>query len=583
MILLTGFYLERSAARRLELMQCLRANAAIDEIDEIHLLIEEAITPQYTASLAEELRHPKVRLLAHGRRATFNDFFAYANAHLTDRPTVLANADIYFDATLARLRDIDLQQRMLCLSRWDIQHDGSARFFEQPASQDAWIFLPPVDMADCDFALGTLGCDQRVSSEALKAGLGVSNPSRTVHANHLHLSGVRRYSEAQRLGGSYYSIAATYLETPWVWFVVTSRNRLAELQQSLPLMATQPRSTTVLIDYGCAQGSGAWAAGTSQYPQMVAAYVPDCGAYHGAAARNCGAARADDDGLLCFVDADCQVAPSLSTQLLALHRPGRYCVPDRAGPGWDNVLAVAKRDFDAVGGLDPALRGSGLEMADLRTRLAAAGLERRSFDADLVAHRPGVRDGAATEPAATRATRQVIHRAYQRAKAAIAAEAPTQAVSQVALDSIYRAIAAHHWTSAEVGGATVIGFQDTMGLQVNRLAPGVSSHVNEERPFEALPAALCGRQFTQVPASRVSPIHLRFLTPGKLLVLVGTDWEGQWPARNWLRVHGRREALPPVTTGVGTGFEVWSVGGDVGDEHTLPTQVMLVADELVRL
>jgi hypothetical protein len=344
----------------------------------------------------------------------------------------------------------------------------------------------------------------------------------------------------------------------------------------------QPRSTVVLIDYGCAIGSGAWAA--AKYPEVVARYVPDCGAYHGAAARNAGAAHADDDGLVCFVDADCLVAPILSAHLLALHRPGRYCVPDRAGPGWDTILAVAKRDFDAVGGLDSAFRGSGLEMAELRARMDAAGLERCSFDADLVAHRPGGRDGAAAaEPPATRAKRQAIHLAYQRAKAAIAAEAPTQAANQTTLDGIYRTIAAHHWASGEAAGATAIAFRDAMGLQVSRLAPGVSSHVNEERPFDGLHASLCGRQFTQVVASRVSPVYLRFLTPGKVLVLVGTDWDGQWPARVWLRAHGRREPLPPATTRAGTAFEVWSLGGDVGDEHTLPTQVMLVADELVRL
>ena len=581
MILLTGYYLERSAVRRTELMQCLRANAAAAEINEIHLLVEDAISPQQASSMAEELRHPKVKLIAHGRRATFSDFFDYANTYLAGHPTVLTNADIYFDSSLARLRDIDLIGRMLCLSRWDIQNDGSARFFEQPASQDAWVFLPPVRLTDCGFYLGKPGCDQRVSRQALEAGLTVSNPSRTIHACHLHLSAVRHYSEAERLGGSYHSIAATHLETPWVWFVITSRNRLADLRHSLPLLVAQTRSTTVLIDYGCAQGTGAWAA--PNFPQVVSRYVPDCGAYHGAAARNYGAALADDDGLLCFVDADCHVVPDLSAKLLALHGPSSYLIPDRTGPGWDNVLAVAKRDFDLLGGLDSAFRGAGLEMADLRTRLNAAGLECRVFNADLIAHRPGARGEAGTEPSVTRAARQAIYLAYRRAKAAIAVEAPTHGLSQPALHDIYRVIAAHHWASTEVGAPTVIGFQDTMGLRVNRLAPGVSSHVNDERPVDSLPPALRGRAFTQVVASPASPMHLRFLAPGKMHVLVGTDWDGQWPAREWLRAHGRREAVPLVTTRVGTAFEVWSLSGDAGDEYTVPTQVMLVADELVRL
>jgi hypothetical protein len=42
-------------------------------------------------------------------------------------------------------------------------------------------------------------------------------------------------------------------------------------------------------------------------------------------------------------------------------------------------------------------------------------------------------------------------------------------------------------------------------------------------------------------------------------------------------------ALPPVTTSGRASFEVWTLGGEVGDEHTLSTRVMLVADKLVRM
>jgi len=80
----------------------------------------------------------------------------------------------------------------------------------------------------------------------------------------------------------------------------------------------------------------------------------------------------------------------------------------------------------------------------------------------------------------------------------------------------------------------------------------------------------------------MSPVDVDFLRPGKLHVLVGTDWEGQHPAREWLRRHGRRESISPAVTAAATTFEVWSLGGNVGDEYTIPTRVMLVADRLER-
>jgi hypothetical protein len=70
---------------------------------------------------------------------------------------VIANADMYFDHTLRRLEGYDLSGKLLCLSRWDVQSDGTLCFFDHPCSQDAWIFRAPISEFFCDFHLGVLG------------------------------------------------------------------------------------------------------------------------------------------------------------------------------------------------------------------------------------------------------------------------------------------------------------------------------------------------------------------------------------------------------------------------------------------
>jgi hypothetical protein len=125
---------------------------------------------------------------------------------------IIANADIYFDHTLARLDGYDLRGRLLCLSRWDLQPDRSWRLFDYESSQDAWIFQTPVPDFNCNFYLGLLGCDNRLASEAECAGLVLSNPSRSIRAYHMHASGVRRYTEAQRLQGATRSVPAVHLD-----------------------------------------------------------------------------------------------------------------------------------------------------------------------------------------------------------------------------------------------------------------------------------------------------------------------------------------------------------------------------------
>jgi len=213
-VLLAGFYEDPDAGRRAELLECLRRNVENDRLDEIHVLAEE---PRESSSLVTDyplLGDPKIRLVPHGRRATYRDFFAHANSQLSGQRVMIANADIYTDHTLALLDGYDLADKLLCLSRWDVQPDGSARFFDFADSQDAWIFDSPIREFPRDFHLGLPGCDNRLAWEASQAGLALSNPSRSIRIFHLHLSQVRRYRNGQGLEGPYAFVPAEVLDRP---------------------------------------------------------------------------------------------------------------------------------------------------------------------------------------------------------------------------------------------------------------------------------------------------------------------------------------------------------------------------------
>lgn len=352
MILLTGLYNEPNPARHAELRECLRRNAENGFIEQVVVFNEDPQPPEMDAVLSL----PKVKLVQHGRRLAFKDLFQYANRESRSGRFIIANADIYFDHTLARLNNYSLKGKLLCLSRWDVQANGSASFFEHPSSQDAWIFESPIKKFKCDFQMGLLGCDNRLAWEADQAGLELSNPGRTIRANHLHLSHVRNYTERQRLHGQSKSIDASYLETPF---------------------------------------------------------------------------------------------------------------PSELGPPPDIPCAA-------------------------------------------------------------------------------------------------------------------IAFSERMGYTVATLNAGASSHNNSPRPFKDVPEALAGRMFTQVVSSVVSPVEIELLNSGKVYVLVGNDWDGHGTATEWLYQNGYKENVPSLQTEAGNGFEVWSLAGEAGACFVIPTQVMLVADSLVR-
>ena len=221
MDLVVGFYSDPDAGRLHEFLECLRRNAENPHIHGIHVMAEDSAAAE---TLAEWLRlgdSRAIRLIEHGRRLTFQAAFGYANAHLSGHRVIVANADIFFDETLGLLASSDLTDALCCLSRWDVAHDGSAHFFDHPWSQDAWIFDAPIRRFECDFHLGLLGCDNRLAWEAAHAGLLLSNPSWSVRANHLHLTGIRRYTEPQRLSGHGAPVVASAL------FVETERAECA--------------------------------------------------------------------------------------------------------------------------------------------------------------------------------------------------------------------------------------------------------------------------------------------------------------------------------------------------------------------
>src|ERR1019366_3816588 len=89
------------------------------------------------------------------------------------------------------------------LTRWDWKSVGSISFFDVDYSQDAWIVRGKVEGVDGSFQLGKPGCDSRIAAEFEKAGYKVSNPSKSIKAFHYHNSGVRNYSENERVPGPY--------------------------------------------------------------------------------------------------------------------------------------------------------------------------------------------------------------------------------------------------------------------------------------------------------------------------------------------------------------------------------------------
>lgn len=125
-------------------------------------------------------------------RPTFTYLFTLCKP---DAVNIIANSDIYFyPEDLMTLAAIPWTSSMcFALSRWDIDVNGNATLWEHSDSQDAWIVYGTAKAVNADFTMGVAGCDNRLAHELEQAGYVVTNPSRTIHACHLHLVQWRSY------------------------------------------------------------------------------------------------------------------------------------------------------------------------------------------------------------------------------------------------------------------------------------------------------------------------------------------------------------------------------------------------------
>lgn len=123
-------------------------------------------------------------------RLSFNEMFKLTHQY-PDRINIITNSDIYFNETVLECRWLQ-NKECLALSRWDIT-GNTAVLFDRKDSQDVWVFNGAVTENIGHYYLGVPGCDNKLMWELIQSGYRVSNPSKRIHALHLHSTNYRTY------------------------------------------------------------------------------------------------------------------------------------------------------------------------------------------------------------------------------------------------------------------------------------------------------------------------------------------------------------------------------------------------------
>ncbi len=188
--LLIESFKSNNLEREKEYVTCLKENIKNKEIDEIHIFNDNI---GFVNELMEE--NNKIISVDNKGRMGYKDFFDYSNEYLKNEISIIANADIIIEESIKHVRDIKIDDFFLCLTRYDIQKNGSVTYPPNHfGTQDTWIYKSPIKTKGSDFSLGKPGCDNRIPYVMEQNGCVVTNPSMVIKTRHLHLTGFRTYN-----------------------------------------------------------------------------------------------------------------------------------------------------------------------------------------------------------------------------------------------------------------------------------------------------------------------------------------------------------------------------------------------------
>lgn len=162
--LIVDYYADKRAERADEFHLCFRKNLEHPDIEAIwNLGADDSALPD------DIRRHQKYHHESAEERLTFRRAVDFANDRLPGKFVGLINLDIYLDTPAGGWGEAEKLVRhsaiVLCQARSELRADGTidrdpgfGRYAFSTA-QDGWFFVPPLEIANIDFEVGTLGCD----------------------------------------------------------------------------------------------------------------------------------------------------------------------------------------------------------------------------------------------------------------------------------------------------------------------------------------------------------------------------------------------------------------------------------------
>lgn len=200
MNLLIEYFRSDDYQRHSEYLTCIHENLENQYIKRIYVFISDDSKLNFKSD--------KIEIIQREERPTYKDLFEFCNTNLKNEICIISNADIILDDTLSYVKDANLDNVFVALTRWEVfceNREWCIAPFNNSSSQDVWMFKAPITTNDeMKFTLGKPGCDNKIAKIMADIDYEVRNPANQIVASHFHLSGHRTYDwKDDRVPGPY--------------------------------------------------------------------------------------------------------------------------------------------------------------------------------------------------------------------------------------------------------------------------------------------------------------------------------------------------------------------------------------------
>lgn len=219
-ILIQQFFIHSNSERYKEIKETLSYNTYNKYIDKIILLNERIYSSEELGVSSDKIKQVNIK-----KRLTYKDAFDYAETLGDNKYIILSNSDIFFDATIKRIKisGLTTNKKLFSLLRYEYKPGTSLKncklFGPRPDSQDSWIWHSkwkiPKDISKVlNIELGKPGCDNKIIYLLNILGFACFNEPVLIKSYHHHNTIIRDYKHSDRVSKPYHAIFPVLTDEP---------------------------------------------------------------------------------------------------------------------------------------------------------------------------------------------------------------------------------------------------------------------------------------------------------------------------------------------------------------------------------